>query len=91
MSDIFRISDFFLKIREWDYNRAWDYTRLTTVLKNMASDKFLTKDISPQIPRIMQDFQQTTALQIQRFFSVKAYILLKNECDVTALLYVRHR
>ena len=29
--DILGISDFFLKIRGWDYNRAWDYTQLTTI------------------------------------------------------------
>ena len=29
--DIFRISDFFLKITGWDYNQAWDYTWLTRV------------------------------------------------------------
>ena len=29
--DIFRIFDFFWKLGRWNYNRAWDYTRLTTV------------------------------------------------------------
>ena len=44
LSDIFRISDFFLKIRGWEYNRAWDYnTRLTTVHKKKKKISLMIK------------------------------------------------
>ena len=58
LSDIFGISWLFLKIRGWDYNRAWDYTRFTTVLvsQNRVS-KIKATILSVTYPHVMHHTQ----------------------------------